>query len=71
MLRNCCSDTVKAAAIIGGAIIVAMAMWIYFSQYQSCMRTGISISKERFPERSVVEHRAFAASNCHPNADRN
>jgi len=68
MLRNCCSDTVKAALIIGGAIIVAMAMWIYFSPYQSCMRTGMVVGKEGFPERSVEEHRRAALLFCHPNS---
>jgi hypothetical protein len=68
MLRNCCSETVKGAAIIGGAIIVAMAMWIYFSPYQSCMRTAIAISKERSAERSVVEHQRIALRFCHPNS---
>ena len=38
MLRDCCSNTVKAAAIIGCAIIVAVAMWLYFNPYQSCVR---------------------------------
>jgi len=66
MLRNCCSDTVKAAAIIGGAIIVAMAMWLYFSPYQSCMRTGIAITKTQSAERSVVEHQRIALRFCHP-----
>ena len=68
ILRNCCSDTVKGAAIIGGAIIVAMAMWIYFSPYQSCMRAGIAISKETSAERSVVEHLRLANVFCHPNS---
>ena len=68
MLRNCCSDTVKGAAIIGGAIIVAMAMWIYFSPYRSCMRTVIVNSIDQYPERSAVDHQGFALRSCHPNS---
>ena len=33
------SGHVKGALIIGGAIIVATALWIYFSPYQTCLRT--------------------------------
>ena len=29
---------VKAALIIAGAIIIATALWIYFSPFQTCMR---------------------------------
>jgi hypothetical protein len=32
------SPQVKAALIIAGAIIITMAMWIYFSSYQTCVR---------------------------------
>ena len=42
MFANCCSDTVKAALILGGAIIVAativVSATIYFSPFQSCVR---------------------------------
>ena len=44
MLRDCCSDTVKAALIIGGAIIVAVTIAvsasIYFSPFQTCLRVA-------------------------------
>ena len=68
MLRNCCSDTVKGAAIIGGAIIVAMAMWLYFSPYQSCVRTVFAMSKEESPEGSVVQAQYDSLAICHPNS---
>ena len=29
---------VKAALIIAGAIIIATALWIYFSPFQTCVR---------------------------------
>jgi hypothetical protein len=32
---------VKIAAIIGGAMIVAAALVIYFSPYQSCVRADV------------------------------
>ena len=34
------SDSVKVALILSVAIITAVAMWIYFSPYQSCLRRG-------------------------------
>jgi hypothetical protein len=33
------SPQVKAALIIAGAIIITMALWIYFSPFQSCVRS--------------------------------
>jgi len=32
------SPQVKAALIIAGAIIIATALWIYFSPFQTCVR---------------------------------
>jgi hypothetical protein len=32
------SEQVKMGLIIGGAIIVAAAIWIYFSPFQTCLR---------------------------------
>jgi hypothetical protein len=32
------SDLVKAAAILGIAIVAATALWVYFSPYQTCVR---------------------------------
>jgi hypothetical protein len=31
---------IKAALILGGAIIIAVALWIYFGPYHSCVRAG-------------------------------
>ena len=50
MFANCCADTVNAAMIMGGAIIVAatiaVSVLIYFSLYQHCLRTYESVSAE-------------------------
>jgi hypothetical protein len=35
------SGYVKMGLLIGGAIIVATAMWIYFSPFQTCIRAGM------------------------------
>jgi hypothetical protein len=32
------TDRVKAAIILGSAIIIATLLWIYFSPYQTCVR---------------------------------
>lgn len=32
------SDTIKGALIIGGAIVIAMALYLYYSPYQTCVR---------------------------------
>ena len=34
------SETVKAAIIIAAAIVIGVALWVYFSPYQSCVRAG-------------------------------
>jgi hypothetical protein len=34
------SEPVKAALILGIAIIVAAGSWIYFSPYQTCLRAN-------------------------------
>ena len=65
MLRDCCSDTVKVAAIIGGAIIVAVAMWLYFSPYQSCVRAQLADYARIDMERSSAA--MLAATTCSPN----
>jgi hypothetical protein len=33
-------NQIKAALILGGAILVAVLRWIYFSPYYSCIRAG-------------------------------
>ena len=33
-------NQIKAALILGGAILVAVLLWIYFSPYYSCVRAG-------------------------------
>lgn len=32
------SDIVKAAVILGVAVIAAAAIWVYYSPYQTCVR---------------------------------
>jgi hypothetical protein len=32
------NDLVKAATILGAAIVCATAIWVYFSPYQTCVR---------------------------------
>ena len=42
-------DTLKAALIVGGAILLATALYVYFSPYHSCVRSSfdtIRSSKE-------------------------
>ena len=34
------SDTLKAALIIAGAILLATALYVYFSPYHSCVRSS-------------------------------
>lgn len=34
------NDMIKAAFIIGIAIVAATGLWIYFSPYQTCVRSG-------------------------------
>ena len=50
MLRDCCSDTVKAALIIGGAIIVAVTIAVsaavYFGAFQTCLRSARIVESE-------------------------
>ena len=67
MLRDCCSDNVKVAAIIGGAIIVAVAIWLYFSPYQSCVRAQIAAWELDDREYSPEGIASSAASSCTPN----
>ena len=67
MLRDCCSDTVKVAAIIGGAIIVAVAMWLYFSPYQSCVRARISANEINYPAMERAFMVGISANECTPN----
>ena len=33
------SEIIKAALVLGVSIIAAIGLWIYFSPYQSCVRT--------------------------------
>jgi hypothetical protein len=40
------SDPIKAALILGGAIIVAVGLWIYFSPYQSCLRNAMARGRD-------------------------
>ncbi|MGH6791812.1 MAG: hypothetical protein ACRECF_03645 [Methyloceanibacter sp.] len=34
------SDPVKIALIAAAALIVSVSLWIYFSPYHSCLRSG-------------------------------
>ena len=36
------SEPVKAAAIVAVAIMIATGLWIYFSPYQTCVRSESS-----------------------------
>ena len=36
------SDSMKAALILGVAIVVAVSIWTNFSPFQSCVRAGMS-----------------------------
>jgi len=37
------SGYVKMGLLIGGAIIIATAMWIYFSPLQTCIRAQVAL----------------------------
>jgi hypothetical protein len=39
------SGHVKMGLLIGGAIIIATAMWIYFSPMQTCIRATVATLK--------------------------
>jgi len=39
------SGYVIMGLLIGGAIIIATAMWIYFSPFQTCIRTLVEESR--------------------------
>ena len=70
MLRDCCSDNVKVAAIIGGAIIVSVAIWLYFSPYQSCVRAEIAlyeVNDTEYSPGSIARIARTAARSCTPN----
>jgi hypothetical protein len=33
-------NQIKAAIILGAAIVIAVCIWVYFSPYNSCVRAG-------------------------------
>jgi hypothetical protein len=35
---------IVGASIIGGAIIIATGLWIYFSPFQTCMRQSVNVA---------------------------
>ena len=37
------SDTLKAGLIVGGAILLATALYVYFSPYRSCVRDATMV----------------------------
>ena len=41
------NNQVKAALIIGGSILVAIGLWIYFSPYQTCVRAEYDRGSDR------------------------
>jgi hypothetical protein len=43
------NDLVKAATILGAAIVCATAIWIYFSPYQTCVRAEQATRKSGIP----------------------
>ena len=48
---------VKVALIIAGAILIATALWIYFSPFQSCVRARTQVLEEQgvdIPKRVAV-----------------
>ena len=63
LLRDCCSDTVKAALIIGGAIIlavtIAVSASIYFGAFQTCLRVLRETNEVQF-----IENRDFIVGAC-------
>jgi len=42
------NDPVKIAIVVGAALIAVVAIWVYFSPYQSCVRA----ERERGTERA-------------------
>ena len=49
------SDLLKAALILGVAIVVAVLIWTYFSPYHSCLRSF---------EGSITSGRALACARA-------
>lgn len=41
------NNTIKAALIVGAAIVLAIGLYVYFSPYQSCMRENMSDGRDR------------------------
>jgi hypothetical protein len=39
------SELVKAALIVGVALLIAVGAWIYFSPYQTCLRANRYVEK--------------------------
>jgi hypothetical protein len=36
------TDPIKVSLIIGGAIVAAMGIWIYFSPFHTCLRSMVA-----------------------------
>jgi hypothetical protein len=51
------SGHVKMGLLIGGAIIIATGMWIYFSPLQTCIRASLDRGMERNIAEGYCSHR--------------
>jgi hypothetical protein len=49
------SGYVKMGLLIGGAITIATALWIYFSPFQTCVRAVMSMPQYQGVERKFAE----------------
>jgi hypothetical protein len=52
------SSHVKMGLLIGAAIIIATAMWLYFSPFQTCVRAYVDTGGERRTAEIVCAHNA-------------
>ena len=48
------NDLPKAAAIVGAAIIIAVAISVYFSPFQACVRAVDATSKATASQAAVI-----------------
>lgn len=58
------NNQIKVAVVIGIAIVVAVACWIYFSPYQTCVRANAQVLVDSRRADSAAEATRMAQVNC-------
>lgn len=54
--------TVRTALVLGGAVVLATLLWLYFSPYQTCVRASTATGVEHGHDRKDSAQRA--RMNC-------